>query len=369
MAGEIQKWADRAMYLAPPIDAQSGPKVTILSANSDPLGEIACATMTYEGKFPPSLADVTDEQRRFYLEDVFKAHRWAPLEFVNFHFLIEGVTRGFTHQMVRQRTAVYAQESVRFAVKEDVPVALPASLADTVPWKEWLQKHWAYLYPVESVTGNASVDELRLKQVTEFAEQQASKQQLQRRRWDSLQERIAEDYNWFIEDGMPAEDARGTLPTNLLTRIHYHTNLRNLYEHAGQRLCTQAQHEWKGVWKAIIQAIKDYGESQTYYNGVDLTGWPASDAQEQLASSSDWQFEELSKVFKPICYQTGKCEYMSSADRYCSIRDRVNGFASLGIPSVRWDSLWVQDNDGQTVSKGIQSEEWMDNHESARISQ
>ena len=365
MAGEVQKWADRAMYLAPPIDAQSGPKVTILSANSDPLGEIACATMTYEGKFPPSLADITDEQRRFYLEDVFKAHRWAPLEFVNFHFLIEGVTRGFTHQMVRQRTAVYAQESVRFAVKEDVPVALPASLAGTIPWRDFLNKRWAELYPIPdlAVTGVAMVDEKRMEMVQKYAEQQASKQQLQRRRWDALQERIAEDYNWFIEDGMPAEDARGTLPTNLLTRIHYHTNLRNLYEHAGQRLCTQAQHEWKIVWKAIIQAIVDYGETQTYFN-QPIDGWPAPDAVEQMGLSSAWQFEELSKVFKPICYSTGKCEYMSSADRYCSIRDRVQANHVAGVPSSEWE----KDRGIGTVLP-IYPVEWMDNHESARISQ
>lgn len=354
MSNEVQKWADRAMYAAPPMEA-GGPKVTVMSANSDPLGEIACATMTYEGKFPASLAEVTDAQRRFYLDDVFKARRWAPLEFVNFHFLISGVTRAFTHQMVRQRTAVYAQESVRFAVKEDVPVALPASMAGTMPWKDFLNKCWADLYPVPelAVTGNAVVDEVRLSQVQNYANTQASQEQIWRREWDETVEDIAQAYNAFIDAGMPAEDARGILPTNLQTRIHYHTNLRNLYEHAGNRLCTQAQHEWKVVWVEILKAIREYGKTQTY--SIPGEAWGRGAGSTAHGVSSEWQFDELAKVFKPICYQTGKCEFMSSADRYCSIRDRVQAHAEMGDPPVMW--------------LDIQPKEWMENHAAARISQ
>jgi thymidylate synthase ThyX len=367
MAGnEVQKWADKAMYLAPPIDAATGPKVTLVSCNADPLGEIAHMTMTYEGKFP-RLNEITDEQRRFYFDDVFKAKRWAPLEVVNFHFLIEGVTRAFTHQMVRQRTAVYAQESVRFAVKEDVPVGLPASLAGTIPWSAWYEKCWRDLFPVveESVTGIASADEKRMEMVKKYAEQQASKEQLWRREWDECVGEIGSTYNALVSAGMPAEDARGLLPTNLLTRIHYNTNLRNLYDHAGMRLCTQAQHEWKVVWKLIVEAIAGYPMSVpggVHYrkpedNPDDRSPW---------LTNSAWQFDALSKVFKPICYNTGKCEFMSSADRACVIRDRVNSFASLGIPSYQWG----RDHDyGDEYVSAIHDEEWMNNHAAARISQ
>ena len=33
--------------------------------------------------------------------------------------------------------------------------------------------------------------------------------------------------------GVPAEDARGLLPTNIATRLHYRTDLRNLVNTAG----------------------------------------------------------------------------------------------------------------------------------------
>jgi flavin-dependent thymidylate synthase len=351
MGTEIQKWADRAMYAAKPMEA-GGPKVTVLSASLDPLGEIACATMTYEGKFPAGLHEITDEQRRFYLDDVFKARRWAPLEFVNFHFLISGVTRAFTHQMVRQRTAVYAQESVRFAVKEDVPVQMPASLEGTIPWSEWQNKCRYELFPIGS-EGGVQRDNM----VREYAINQASPQQLWRREWDECVGDIATSYNALVNAGMPAEDARGLLPTNLQTRIHYCTNLRNLYEHAGNRLCTQAQHEWKVVWRKILEALQSMDEM--YYG-----------PEQECAKSNNWQYNELAKVFKPICYQTGKCEFMSSADRYCAIRDRVERNHKLGRPSVEWGEptnlSGMTHVDNQSMV--IHDEEWMSNHAAARIS-
>jgi flavin-dependent thymidylate synthase len=285
------------------------------------------------------------------LDDVFKARRWAPLEFVNFHFLISGVTRAFTHQMVWQRTAVYAQESVRFAVKEDVPVALPASLDGTMRWADWLDECARALFPAD---GFWIQDPDRYKLVHNHANTQATKEQLWRREWDDSVKDIATSYNALVNAGMPAEDARGLLPTNLQTRIHYSTNLRNLYEHAGNRLCTQAQHEWKVVWRLIIGALREYGCNVRYRKPEDDTRWETNSA---------WQFEELVKVFKPICYQTGKCEFMSSADRYCAIRDRVQANHVAGVPSSEWEK-----DRGLGHVLPIYPVEWLENHAAARIS-
>lgn len=366
---DVQKWADRAMYAAQPIEA-GGPKVVVLSCNPDPLGSVAMATMTYEGKFPGGLHEITDEQRRFYLDDVQKAKRWAPLEFVNIHFLISGVSRTFTHQLVRQRTAAYAQESMRFAVKESVPVHLPASLVGTVPWSEWWEKCGGELFPV-LVSG---INREQTALIDKYAIEQASKEQLWRREWDEWMSDTESSYNALIDAGMPAEDVREGLPVGTLTRIHYTTDLRYLLEHCGQRLCTQAQYEWKQVWQEIMRALTEFGEDQTYMSAVGSEDAVyGENVGETYFRSSAWQFDELVKIFKPICYQTGKCEFNSSADRFCAIKERVNGFADLGVPSIEWgtdmhvkrpvnggDDYWIH---------GIDDSEWMDNHASARISQ
>jgi thymidylate synthase (FAD) len=108
MSKEIVKFADDAMHQAAPIQREPGepvrPKVHLLSATPDPLGVIAAACSMYGGKPCYSLADITDEDRKYHWQQAMATHLKAPLEFVHFHFFIEGVTRSFTHQMVRQRT-------------------------------------------------------------------------------------------------------------------------------------------------------------------------------------------------------------------------------------------------------------------------
>jgi flavin-dependent thymidylate synthase len=200
----------------------------------------------------------------------------APLEWINFSFYFEGVTRAFTHQLVRQRTAVYVQESQRFAVKENArwEVAKPPSIA-----------RLAEDHPMRVL-------------------------------WDQADTYDAWVYNALIAGGIPAEDARGRLPTNITTRIHYHTDLRNLAQQSGLRLCSQAQWEWKQVWAGILRAIRSYGPDE-----------------------ERWQQDAIAGLFRPICYQTGKCEFMAKSDRFCSIRDRVTDHFLKGEGPDKWDDI------------------------------
>lgn len=359
MTKQVQKWADVAMFAAKPINADDGPQVQLLSCNNDPLGTIAAAAKMYKGEYVESLAEITDDERRYYLQDVRKNVLAAPLEFVNFHFIISGVTRGFTHQMVRQRTATYTQESTRFAVKETVPVGLPPSLASTVSWEDYIKSIAAKYFP------NAVEGSMNWISAHSMAQEQATPEQLWRREWDECVETINFTYNNLINSGMPAEEARGLLPTNLLTRINYNTSLRGLLEHSGLRLCTQAQFEWRLVWAKIKEAIVEYGRSQWYecppepFDTTDFDG----------RRSSAWQFEELSKIFKPICYQKGSCQFLSDGDRYCSIRDRVQRNAKIGRHSSEWDIAYPDPRrtGSNTVDiEAIKDEEWLLDSKAAR---
>jgi thymidylate synthase ThyX len=368
---DVQKWADVAMFKADEINAESGPEVHLLSCNNDPLGTIAAAALMYEGKSVPSLAKITDEQRRYYLEQTRKTALAAPLEFVNFHFIISGVTRGFTHQMVRQRTATYTQESTRFAVKEDVPVGRPPSLDGTVPWQQWWDQCAEILYPGEDVKAipGPMNNHTRRGDITEYAEQHASPAQLWRKDWDECIAFTDTKYNRLVSTGMPAEDARGLLPTNLLTRINYNSSLRGLLEHSGVRLCTQAQFEWRLVWTKMKEAMIEYGGTQQYrYNFPPGVGEPMGGAGNK---SSYWQFEALAGIFKPICYQKGSCQFNADVDRACKIKGRVEAFANLGIPSTRWDSghHHIDRVNGDLWVDPIKDEEWMMDPSAARVSQ
>jgi flavin-dependent thymidylate synthase len=324
----VQKWADSAMFTAEPIAAEDGPKVYLLSMTPDPLGTIAAACKGYEGKFVHDLSEVTDAEREHYFAEVQKTHLKAPMEFVQFHFLIEGVTRGFTHQMVRQRMATYVQESTRFAVKEDMPVALPPSLAGTEGGASRRVREAFAGNRLEFTTGPdgwEADDAASQAYLDQLARVPANERQ--REQWDAAVKQMGQAYKNMVDAGMPAEDARGLLPTNLLTRIQYRTDLRALLEHGGNRLCTQAQFEWRTVFAKIVEAIRSYDPKVHPANG----------------RTSRWQFEKLSNLFRPICYLTGKCEFKANFDRKCSIRERVDANASINRPSSEWDKQFVAD--------------------------
>src|SRR5580765_740390 len=191
---EVSKWVDEAMYEAAPMQAEERdgkfrvtPKVYLLSATPDPLGAVAAAFRMYAGKPTYSMSHISDDERLWAWEESLKTHLKAPWEFIDLHFFIEGVTRAFTHQIVRQRTAVYAQESLRFAVKEGMAkeIAYPPAI-------------------------------LNNEQARNF--------------WQQTVEGIEQAYNALISMGIPAEDARGLLPHCTTTRLNYKTNFRGLIE-------------------------------------------------------------------------------------------------------------------------------------------
>lgn len=277
------------MWLAEPIrepgETTVRPKVYLLNMTPDPLRTLAAAAELYQGRVVRYRGDVSRETAERWFADMSRTKLAAPLEFINFHFLLEGVSRAFTHQLVRQRTAVYVQESMRFAVKEEAAfeVVMPpfiAALKEDDP---------------------------------------------KRKIWHDHVGDMGERYVSLVNSGVPAEDARGILPTNIATRVHYATNLRNLADHAGNRLCTQAQFEWRLVWAEIIKAIRTQGREY----------------------ATQWELDAICYLFRPVCFQTGRCGFDSSADRTCKIRPRVKAHEAAGEPPAEWQDIadweWLAD--------------------------
>ena len=289
---DLTRKGDAQQYDAEPQvgdpDAGVKPSVRLLWMTPDPLGAVAALSAIYSGRVVRDLERVTDEDRMQALVDVQKTHLKAPLEAVKLHFLIEGVDRAFTHQHVRQRTAVYAQESMRFAVLGDLldATTLPPSLAGTT----------------RSAKGDLDG---------------RSEPQRWRNLWDDTIRTIDEAYHRLVASGMPAEEARGLLPHCTATRLHYVTDLRNLSDHAGNRLCTQAQFHWRLVFGGIVNEITNYGARM----GIE-----------------DWQFAAIAQsgLFRPVCYQLGHCPFKASFDRACSIRERVDLNLFSEISPAEW---------------------------------
>lgn len=280
----VTKWADAAMFRSEPMPVNDSGRVTptayLLNVTPDPLGSLAALNAIYTGGVRRSLAEVTDEERREALVEIFKNKLQGPLEVIQFHFLLEGVSRAFTHQIVRGRHAFYAQESLRFAVVEGEDwndrTAVPPG------WEFWKPEQQSAWY-----------DAVHFSEVS---------------------------YQQLVNSGIPAEDARGLMPHAMTTRIHWVCSLRELLYVAGVRLCTQAQFEWRSAMASVVQSLREYGvtrhEEAEARHGRLFVG---SDLP-----SDGWQFGAMADLLRPVCYQEGACGFKSKADRSCTIRDRVD---------------------------------------------
>lgn len=316
----LQHWADVAMWQAPEHDDPQHPKVYVQSMTADPLGVMAMVNGQYTGKYYTDPGQVSDDERREAWEaaTVSKLSK-APLEWIQMAISFENVTRAFTHQLVRTRMGGYAQESMRFAVKGDLnnSVKLPPSLNGTSGGQ-----------PLGAEDGKA---------------------EWQRNVWDEAVAQIEQAYMHLVDSGMPAEDARGLLPTNVLTRIHMHVDMGTLLGLAGMRLCTQAQFEWREVFAQLVQALRN----------VVPEDYP-----------DRWQYELMAQSFRPVCFGAGKCVMKAKSDRACAIRAQVDDMEDKGVPSSEWER--DDDGKGHFLHEGwrmltIEPVQWLADPTAARV--
>lgn len=129
-------------------------------------------------------------------------------EFVSYTFLINGVTRAFTHQFVRTRTGSYAQQTMRVLDVDG----------------------WDYL------TGPTISDDPASDAYAHY---------------HGTMSHIAEAYNELIKNGAKIEDARGILPTNILTNIVAKFDLRTFSDTQRKRASSRTQGEYRDVMEAM----------------------------------------------------------------------------------------------------------------------
>jgi thymidylate synthase (FAD) len=149
-------------------------------------------------------------------------------EFVDYTFLVEGVSRAYTHQQVRTRAASYAQQTLRVL---DVGA-------------------YNYVYTERNKAdpaAHALINELNKK--------------------------IAATYKSLLALGQPVEDARGILPTNIATNIVCKFNLRTLSELCKSRTGGRTQGEYQSVLNAMadaVLAVHPWAEKFLFPQGRDL---------------------------------------------------------------------------------------------------
>jgi thymidylate synthase (FAD) len=177
-------------------------------------------------------------------------------EFVHYTWQIEGVTRAFTHQFVRSRHASFAQQAMRVADMSEFQTLCPVTVIEA---------------------GKTSV-------------------------WLLCMQMIASTYSELRAAGVPAQDARGVLPTNVLTNIVASYNLRSLAELIGKRLNQRAQDEYVDVLRAMVDCVLEVHPWAKIFLFPERTSTPALDKilADQLDGKSPVDAPEVNDALKEL---------------------------------------------------------------------
>jgi len=147
----------------------------------------------------------TEHEKLALLSNIIRKGHLSIIEHANFTFLIEGISRVASHQLVRHRMASYTQQSFRYTKARDYE--LPDSLKDNLEVKFYMNSLFSL-------------------------------------------------YNSLIEKGVKKEDARYILPNAIVSDIVVTMNARELRHFFELRLDVSAQAEIREVAKKMLTEVQ-----------------------------------------------------------------------------------------------------------------
>jgi flavin-dependent thymidylate synthase len=205
-------------------------KVTLISCTPDAV-DLLLFTKSTRLTMSPGLMDeirAWPEEKKMAELDYMANTIPSSWEFVDYVFMIEGVSRAFTHQFVRSRSGSYAQQTMRVLDMGE----------------------FDYVY-----TERVKSDDFAKAAV------------------DVVNTQIRAGYTYLTETlGLPAEDARGILPTNIATNICAKFNLRAFVDLAKSRTGGRTQNEYQQVVKAMcdeVLKVHPWAEKFLFQQGRD----------------------------------------------------------------------------------------------------
>lgn len=173
---------------------------------------VACGgRICYSNKSAKEIYEMSDEEAEKMVQHAMESHHDSLFEHVNFTFLIEGVSRVLSHQLVRHRIMSPHQRSQRYVT----------------------------LYKDEYVTPPSIKDNPAAEKIYRFAIEQS-----------------ASAYQALIDMGIPKEDARYLYPNAAHTQLIITINGRSLQHMLGLRLCSRAQGEIREMANLMLEEVR-----------------------------------------------------------------------------------------------------------------
>jgi len=216
-------------------------KVTLISHTQDAQDILMFTKATRLTMSPSLMEEIKDRPHQEKMDELEYMANTIPSswEFVDYVFLVEGVSRAYTHQQVRTRQASYAQQTMRVLDMGD----------------------FEYIY-----SDKIAADPVAVKIV------------------DDALDAIKLAYTGLINMGHAVEDARGVLPTNISTNIVCKFNLRTFVELAKARTGGRTQGEYQKVLNGMVDevlAVHPWAEKFLFQQGRDYFAEIEAFAEEQ----------------------------------------------------------------------------------------
>lgn len=230
------------------------PKVTLIAHTPNPDKIVsAAARLCYSSEDIQSIIEnfTTDKINKFVNMLTDLGHE-SPFEHVSFTFGIEGVSRAFSHQLVRHRIASYSQKSQRYVTEGQFDYVIPPSVEENGGIEEFektmelIQESYDSLFKLllRNKCKNYLIDNdiaLDILQETELLD------------WFKIDYKSI--YSKFEKEA--AEDARFVLPNACETKIVVTMNVRSLWNFFHHRCCNRAQWEIRTIAKKMLSLSRN----------------------------------------------------------------------------------------------------------------
>jgi len=201
------------------------PNVTLVTYSTDAEKLICAAAKLCYASDSSTVFSHEDSEVRTFVTRLRKMGHLSPFEHASYTFLLEGVSRALTHQLVRHRIASYSQRSQRYVTHDTFEYIIPPSFTGMM----------------------VATDEGYVEATTYYRE---------------FMEHAAEVYqklrNSLGGGGEAAnEDARYVLPNATETKIMVSMNARELFHFFNERLCMRAQWEIRRTADEMLRLVKE----------------------------------------------------------------------------------------------------------------
>lgn len=188
-------------------------KITLLAHTPDPERTAAAAARQCYSKFSATKAyvELSEEDIRRLLRKIISSGHLSVLEHASFTFVVDGISRACSHQLVRHRIASYSQQSQRYVKFDELEFVVPHSISNDEESRRMF---------LEGLEG------------------------------------CRETYRKLLAKGIPAEDARYILPQASPTKIVVTMNARALLNFFELRCCLSAQWEIRRVAEEMLSLVR-----------------------------------------------------------------------------------------------------------------